>query len=54
MKEEKFKIIPQVCTMGGITEQGIKIMNNYRDTFFKDLTSSLLKRMGEVRSQYGK
>ena len=54
LKKEGFKIIPQVCTKGGITEQGIKIMDNYQDSFFKDLTSSLLKRMGEVRKQYGK
>ena len=54
LKKEGFKIIPQVCTKGGITEQGIKIMNNYQDSFFKDLTGSLLKRMGEVRKQYGK
>ncbi len=54
LKKEGFKIIPQVCTKGGITEQGIKIMDNYQDSFFKDLTNSLLKRMGEVRKQYGK
>lgn len=54
LKKEGFEIIPQVCTKGGITEQGIKIMNNYRSSLFKDLTSSLLKRMGEVRKQYGK
>lgn len=54
LKKDGFKIIPQVCTKGGITEQGIKIMDNYQDSFFKDLTSSLLKRMDEVRKQYGK
>lgn len=54
LKKEGFKIISQVCTKSGITEQGIKIMDNYQNRFFKDLTGSLLKRMGEVRKQYGK
>ena len=49
LKTDGFKIIPQVCTKGGITEQGIRIMDNYQGTFFKDLTHSLLKRMEEVR-----
>lgn len=54
LKKEGFEIIPQVCTKGGITEQGIKIMNKYQNSFFKDLTSSLLKRMSEIRKYYGK
>jgi len=54
LKKDGFKIIPQVCTKGGITEQGIKIIDNYKNSFFKELTQSLLKRMGEVRKQYGK
>lgn len=53
LKRDGFKIISQVCTKGGITEQGIKIMNEYQNSFFKDLTRSLLKRMSEVRKQYG-
>lgn len=54
LKKDGFKIIQQACTKGGITEQGIKIMNDYQDSFFKELTCSLLKRMSEVRKQYGK
>jgi pyrroline-5-carboxylate reductase len=54
LKKDGFKIIPQVCTKGGITEQGIKIIDNYKNSFFKELTRSLLKRIGEVRKQYGK
>ena len=54
LKKDGFKIIQQVCTKGGITERGIKIMNDYKNTFFKDLTWSLLKRMHEIRKQYGK
>jgi pyrroline-5-carboxylate reductase len=54
LKTDGFKIIPQVCTKGGITEQGIRIMDNYQGTFFKDLTHSLLKRMEEVRKKIWK
>lgn len=54
LKKDSFEIIPQVCTKGGITEHGIKIMNEYRNSFFKDLTRSLLKRMKQIRKQYGK
>lgn len=54
LKKDGFKIISQVCTKGGITEQGIKIMNNYQDNFFKDLAHSLFKKMDEVRKKYGK
>jgi pyrroline-5-carboxylate reductase len=54
LKKDGFGIISQVCTKGGITEQGIKIMNNYQDSFFKELTHSLFKRMDKVRKQYGK
>ncbi len=54
LKKEGFKVIPQVCTKGGVTEQGIKIMERYKNSFFKDLTSSLLKKMSEARKQYGK
>lgn len=53
-KKDSFEIISQVCTKGGITEQGIKIMKKYQNTFFRDLTSSLLRRMNKIRKQYGK
>lgn len=50
--EEGFKIIPRVCTKGGITEVAVKKMQEYEETFFKDITSTLLKRMEEVRKNY--
>lgn len=54
LKKEKFGIISQVCTNGGITELGIKILEDYKKTLFKDITSVLLKRMEEIRKIYGK
>lgn len=53
-RKDRFKVISQVCTKGGITEQGIKIIDSYKDTLFKNLANSLLKRMNEVRKKYGK
>ncbi len=50
---EGFKIIPQVCTKDGITEVVVKKMQEYEKTFFKEITSTLLKRMEEVRKNYG-
>ena len=53
LKEEGFDIIPQVCTKGGITELGIGIMNKHKETFFSDITKTLLDRMENVRKEYG-
>jgi len=54
LEKERFDIIPQVATKGGITEKGIKIMEKYKSSFFEELVTTLSKKMKEIREKIDK